>query len=208
MEKHLSSLHILGRYTEYTFDVGGSTLRAASTFLVLSQNRKWLCVLSPLLFMIFMDELLRCSQVLRSVHLQITGMLPLHPHNDLLAQSRHPTLEHFAADSEAAGMKNITSKSNFIVLSQKRLGCSFQLREKTLLPSGKVFCDLAHKRSYSPQQCYSHCTGLWWWIRQSSQFTSQSMFLSSHMVTGKWEVTERIRSLVLSSKNLTSTKVL
>ncbi|KAL1274593.1 hypothetical protein QQF64_027407 [Cirrhinus molitorella] len=86
------------------------------------------CPLSPVLFIIFMDRISRCSQGPEGVWLgdhRISSLLFV---DDvvLLASSgldlRH-ALGRFAAECETAGMRISTSKSEAMVLDRKRVVC-------------------------------------------------------------------------------------
>ena len=86
------------------------------------------CPLSPILFIIFMDRISRCSQAVEGVRfgdLRI-GSLLFADDVVLLASSGRDlllSLERFAAECEAAGMRISTSKSKTMVLSRKRVEC-------------------------------------------------------------------------------------
>ena len=84
------------------------------------------CPLSPILFIIFMDRISRRSQSVEGVRfgdLRI-GSLLFAEDVVLLASSGRDlqlSLERFAAECEAAGMRISTSKSETMVLSRKRV---------------------------------------------------------------------------------------
>ena len=86
------------------------------------------CVLSPLLFMIFMDRISRRSRGSESIRygsLEVSSLLYA---DDVIllassVQDLQRALERFAAECEAAGMRISTSKSEIMVLSRKRVDC-------------------------------------------------------------------------------------
>ena len=86
------------------------------------------CVLSPILFVIFMDRISRCScggEGLQFGGLRIASLL-FADDVVLMAPSgcdlQH-SLDRFAAKCEVAGMKISTSKLEAMVLSWKPMGC-------------------------------------------------------------------------------------
>ena len=101
------------------------------------------CPLSPILFIIFMDRISRCSQGVEGVRfgdLRI-GSLLFADDVVLLASSGHDLqllLDWFAAEWEAAGMKISTSKSETMVLSRKRVECPLRVRNE-ILPQVEEF---------------------------------------------------------------------
>ena len=90
--------------------------------------------LSPVLFIIFMDRISRCSQVLEGVEfcdLQIPSLL-FADDVVLLASSNSDlqlSLGRFAAECEPAGMRISTSKSMAVVLSLERMDRPLQVGE-------------------------------------------------------------------------------
>ncbi|XP_076732247.1 LINE-1 reverse transcriptase homolog [Maylandia zebra] len=87
------------------------------------------CPLSPVLFIIFMDRISRRSQVAEGFHfggLRISSLLASSGEGLQLA------LERFAAECEAAGMRISTSKSEAMVLSQKRVECPLPVGDEFL----------------------------------------------------------------------------
>ena len=87
------------------------------------------CPLSPILFIIFMDRISRRSQGVEGVRLGDLRIGSLLFADDvvLLASSGRDlqlSLERFAAECQAAEMRIRTSKSETMVLSQKRVECS------------------------------------------------------------------------------------
>uniref|UniRef100_A0A3B4EBS9 Reverse transcriptase domain-containing protein n=1 Tax=Pygocentrus nattereri TaxID=42514 RepID=A0A3B4EBS9_PYGNA len=87
------------------------------------------CALSPLLFVIFMDRVSRRSQGLEGIMCGSQSVVSLLFADDvvLLAESHgclQRSLEQFAAECEAVGMRISTSKSESMVLAQKRMACS------------------------------------------------------------------------------------
>uniref|UniRef100_A0A8C6NQZ4 Reverse transcriptase domain-containing protein n=1 Tax=Nothobranchius furzeri TaxID=105023 RepID=A0A8C6NQZ4_NOTFU len=95
------------------------------------------CPLSPILFITFMDRISRCSQGVEDIHfggLRIRSLLFV---DDvvLLASSERDlqlSLERFAAECEAAGMRISSSKSETMVLIRKRVECLLRVRDEVL----------------------------------------------------------------------------
>ncbi|XP_066513109.1 uncharacterized protein [Hoplias malabaricus] len=95
------------------------------------------CLLSPVLFIIFMDRIYRCSQVAEGVRfggLRIPCLVFADDVVFLASSSRdlQLLLDQFAAECEAVGMRISTSKSESMVLSRKRVECSLQVGSETL----------------------------------------------------------------------------
>ncbi|KAL0152538.1 hypothetical protein M9458_052261 [Cirrhinus mrigala] len=95
------------------------------------------CPLSPVLFIIFMDRISRCSQGLEGVWFGDHRISSLLFADDvvLLASSNQDlqrALGWFAAQCEAAGMGISTSKSEVMVLSRKRVACPLQVGRESL----------------------------------------------------------------------------
>ncbi|KAL7857954.1 hypothetical protein AOLI_G00180560 [Acnodon oligacanthus] len=93
------------------------------------------CALSPLLFVIFMVS--RHSRGQEGIMCGGRRVASLLFADDvvLLAESHgclQCSLERFAAECEAVGMRISTSKSESMVLSRKRMACSLQVRGKVL----------------------------------------------------------------------------
>ncbi|KAK3518550.1 hypothetical protein QTP70_001608 [Hemibagrus guttatus] len=87
------------------------------------------CPLSPVLFIVFMDRISRCSQGLEGVRFGDHRISSLLFADDvvLLAPSSldlQHALGHFAAECEAAGMRVSTSKSEAMVLNRKKVACT------------------------------------------------------------------------------------
>ncbi|KAK3537609.1 hypothetical protein QTP70_017005, partial [Hemibagrus guttatus] len=104
------------------------------------------CPLSPVLFVVFMDRISRCSQGLEGVRFGEHMISSLIFADDvvLLAPSSldlQHALGHFAAECEAAGMKVSTSKSEAIVLNRKKVACTLQVGGE-LLPQVEEFKSL------------------------------------------------------------------
>ena len=119
--------------------IAGSKL---DTFLVRVGLRQG-CPLSPILFIIFMDRISRCSQGVEGVRFGDfrIGSLIFADDVVLLASSGRDlqlSLEWFAAKCEAAGMRISTSKSETMVLSQKRVECSLRVGNE-ILPQVEEF---------------------------------------------------------------------
>ena len=95
------------------------------------------CPLSPILFITFMDRISRRSQGVEGVwfgDLRI-GSLLFADDVVLMASSDRDlqlSLDRFAAECEATGMRISTSKSESMVLRVKRVECSLQIREDVL----------------------------------------------------------------------------
>ncbi|KAK3535602.1 hypothetical protein QTP70_017140 [Hemibagrus guttatus] len=95
------------------------------------------CPLSPVLFIVFMDRISRCSQGLEGVRFGDHRISSLIFADDvvLLAPSSLD-LQHalgcFAAECEAAGMRVSTSKSEAMVLDRKKVACTLQVGGEVL----------------------------------------------------------------------------
>ncbi|KAK3571553.1 hypothetical protein QTP86_013185 [Hemibagrus guttatus] len=90
------------------------------------------CPLSPVLFIVFMDRISRHSQGLEGVRFGDHRISSLIFADDivLLAPSSldlQHALGRFAAECEAAGMRVSTSKSEAMVLDQKKVACTLQV---------------------------------------------------------------------------------
>uniref|UniRef100_A0A672GTN4 Reverse transcriptase domain-containing protein n=4 Tax=Salarias fasciatus TaxID=181472 RepID=A0A672GTN4_SALFA len=95
------------------------------------------CPLSPVLFIIFMDRISRCSQGpegFRFGNHRISSLL--FADDVVLLASSNPDLQHalgrFAAECEAAGMRISTSKSEAMVLDRRKVACPLQVGGETL----------------------------------------------------------------------------
>ncbi|KAK3535777.1 hypothetical protein QTP70_021095, partial [Hemibagrus guttatus] len=90
------------------------------------------CPLSPLLFIVFMDRISRCSQGLEGVQFGDHRISSLLFADDILlapsSQDLQCALGCFAAECEAAGMRISTSKSEAMVLDRKKVACTLQAR--------------------------------------------------------------------------------
>ena len=91
------------------------------------------CPLSPILFITFMDRISRCSQGVEGIRFGGLRIASLLFADDvvLLASSGRDlqlSLDRFAAECEAAGMGISASKSEAMVLSQKRVECLLRVR--------------------------------------------------------------------------------
>ena len=101
------------------------------------------CPLSPILFIIFMDRISRRSQGVEGVRfgdLRI-GSLLFADDVVLLASSDldlQLSLERFAAECKAAGMRISTSKSESMVLNRKRVECTLHFGDE-ILPQVEEF---------------------------------------------------------------------
>ncbi|KAK3558055.1 hypothetical protein QTP86_006473 [Hemibagrus guttatus] len=95
------------------------------------------CPLSPVLFIVFMDRISRRSQGLEGVRFGDHRISSLIFADDvvLLASSgldlQH-TLGRFAAECEAAGMRDSTFKSQAMVLDRKKVACTLQVGGEVL----------------------------------------------------------------------------
>uniref|UniRef100_A0A8C6MBU3 Reverse transcriptase domain-containing protein n=1 Tax=Nothobranchius furzeri TaxID=105023 RepID=A0A8C6MBU3_NOTFU len=95
------------------------------------------CPLSPIPFITFMDRISRCNQDVEGIHfggLRIRSVL-FADDAVLLALSERDlqlSLEWFAAESEAAGMRICSSKSETMVLIRKRVECLLRVRDEVL----------------------------------------------------------------------------
>ncbi|KAK3533963.1 hypothetical protein QTP70_034997 [Hemibagrus guttatus] len=95
------------------------------------------CPLSPVLFIVFMDRISRCSQGLEGDRFGDHRISSLIFADDvvLLAPSSldlQHALGHFAAECEAAGMRVSTSKSEAMVLDRKKVACTLQVGGEVL----------------------------------------------------------------------------
>ncbi|KAK0134946.1 LINE-1 reverse transcriptase [Merluccius polli] len=101
------------------------------------------CPLSPILFIIFMDRISRHSQGVEGVRfgdLRI-GSLLFADDVVLMASSDRDlqlSLDRFAAECEAAGMRISTSKSESLVLNRKRVECTLRVGDE-ILPQVEEF---------------------------------------------------------------------
>ncbi|KAK3542066.1 hypothetical protein QTP86_011367 [Hemibagrus guttatus] len=101
------------------------------------------CPLSPVLFIVFMDRISRRSQGLEGVRFGDHRISSLIFADDVvLLASSGLDLQHalgrFAAECEAAGMRVSTSKSEAMVLDQKKVACTLQV-EGEVLPQVEEF---------------------------------------------------------------------
>ncbi|KAK3525845.1 hypothetical protein QTP70_010916 [Hemibagrus guttatus] len=92
------------------------------------------CPLSPVLFIVFMDRISRCSQRLEGIQFGDHRISSLIFADDvvLLAPSSldlQHALGRFAAECEAAGMRVSTSISEAMVLERKKVACTLQFGE-------------------------------------------------------------------------------
>uniref|UniRef100_A0A8C6LRX0 Reverse transcriptase domain-containing protein n=1 Tax=Nothobranchius furzeri TaxID=105023 RepID=A0A8C6LRX0_NOTFU len=95
------------------------------------------CPLSPILFITFMDRISRRSQGVEGIRFGGLRIRSLLFADDvvLLASSERDlqlSLERFAAECEAAGMRISSSKSETMVLIQKRVECLLRVRDEVL----------------------------------------------------------------------------
>ncbi|KAK3558768.1 hypothetical protein QTP86_028769 [Hemibagrus guttatus] len=95
------------------------------------------CPLSPVLFIVFMDRISRCSQGLEGVRFGDHRISSLIFADDVvLLASSGLDLQHalgrFAAECEAAGMRVSTLKSEAMVLDRKKVVCTLQVGGEVL----------------------------------------------------------------------------
>ncbi|KAK3548334.1 hypothetical protein QTP70_010189 [Hemibagrus guttatus] len=95
------------------------------------------CPLSPVLFIVFMDRISRCSQGLEGVRFGDHRISSLIFADDVvLLASSGLDLQHalgrFAAECEAAGMRVSTSKSEAMVLDRKKVACTLHVGGEVL----------------------------------------------------------------------------
>uniref|UniRef100_A0A8C6PHS8 Reverse transcriptase domain-containing protein n=1 Tax=Nothobranchius furzeri TaxID=105023 RepID=A0A8C6PHS8_NOTFU len=95
------------------------------------------CPLSPILFITFMDRISRRSQGVEGIRFGGLRIRSLLFADDvvLLASSKRDlqlSLERFAAECEAAGMRISSSKSETMVLIWKRVECLFRVGDEVL----------------------------------------------------------------------------
>ena len=91
------------------------------------------CVLSPLLFIIFMDRIVKRSRGSECVKIGNVEVARLLFADDLvmLASSQNDlqcALERFAAECDAAGMKVSTSKTEVMTLSRQPVDCTLYVK--------------------------------------------------------------------------------
>ncbi|TWW67452.1 R2DM Retrovirus-related Pol polyprotein from type II retrotransposable element [Takifugu flavidus] len=101
------------------------------------------CPLSPILFIIFMDRISRCSHGVEGIWFGDLRIASLLFADDvvLLASSARDlqlSLDRFAAACEAAGMRISTSKSEAMVLDRKKVECLLRVKEE-ILPQVEEF---------------------------------------------------------------------
>nr|XP_049577496.1 glycine receptor subunit alpha-3 isoform X1 [Syngnathus scovelli] len=101
------------------------------------------CPLSPILFIIFMDRISRRSRGVEGVRFGDLSIAFLLFADDvvLLASSGRDlqlSLERFAAECEAVGMRVSTSKSKSMVLDRKRVECPLRIGDE-ILPQVEEF---------------------------------------------------------------------
>uniref|UniRef100_A0A674PNH7 Reverse transcriptase domain-containing protein n=1 Tax=Takifugu rubripes TaxID=31033 RepID=A0A674PNH7_TAKRU len=101
------------------------------------------CPLSPILFIIFMDRISRCSHGVEGIRFGDLRIASLLFADDvvLLASSARDlqlSLDRFAATCEAAGMRISTSKSEAMVLDRKKVECLLRVKEE-ILPQVEEF---------------------------------------------------------------------
>ncbi|TWW59276.1 R2DM Retrovirus-related Pol polyprotein from type II retrotransposable element [Takifugu flavidus] len=101
------------------------------------------CPLSPILFIIFMDRISRCSHGVEGIRFGDLRIASLLFADDvvLLASSAcdlQLSLDRFAAACEAAGMRISTSKSEAMVLDRKKVECLLRVKEE-ILPQVEEF---------------------------------------------------------------------
>ncbi|TWW54923.1 hypothetical protein D4764_0190400 [Takifugu flavidus] len=101
------------------------------------------CPLSPILFIIFMDRISRCSHGVEGIRFGDLRIACLLFADDvvLLASSAcdlQLSLDRFAAACEAAGMRISTSKSEAMVLDRKKVECLLRVKEE-ILPQVEEF---------------------------------------------------------------------
>ncbi|KAK3517264.1 hypothetical protein QTP70_001756 [Hemibagrus guttatus] len=90
------------------------------------------CSLSPVLFIVFMDRISRCSQGLEGVRFGDYRISLLISADDVallapLSLDLQHALGCFAAECEVAGMSVSTSKSEAMALDQKKVACTLQV---------------------------------------------------------------------------------
>uniref|UniRef100_A0A3P8SLN3 Reverse transcriptase domain-containing protein n=1 Tax=Amphiprion percula TaxID=161767 RepID=A0A3P8SLN3_AMPPE len=95
------------------------------------------CPLSPILFIIFMDRISRHSQGVEGVRFGDLRIPSLLFADDVVllassCQDLQLSLDRFAAECEAVGMRISTSKSESMVLSRKRVECTLRVRDEVL----------------------------------------------------------------------------
>ena len=153
------------------------------------------CALSPILFVIFMDRISRCShggEVLQFGGLRIASLLFA---DDVVlmapsASDLQHSLDRFAAECEAPGMRISTSKLEAMVLSRKLIDCLLWVGNE-FLPQVKEFKYLGilfssegtreremGRRIGARERFCIRFAAPWWWReswarRQSSQSTGQ-----------------------------------
>ena len=140
MTVYLTDYGVWGRWP---FDLCIVGARAWFTLPAVSQTRSRSGLVlarasSPVLLIIFMDRISRCSQVAEGVKfggLRIPSLL-FTDDEVLLASSNidlQPVLRWFALTCEAVGMRISSPKSEQMVLSRKKVDCQLGVREELLL---------------------------------------------------------------------------
>uniref|UniRef100_A0AAQ4PNU2 Reverse transcriptase domain-containing protein n=1 Tax=Gasterosteus aculeatus aculeatus TaxID=481459 RepID=A0AAQ4PNU2_GASAC len=135
----LGAIRSLYAQSESCVRVLGSKSKAFPVGVGLRQG----CALSPILFVVFMDRISRCSrgeEGLQFGGLRISSLL-FADDVVLMASSvcdLQLSLERFAVECEAVGMRISTSKSEAMVLSRKPMDCLLQVGNVSL-PQVKKF---------------------------------------------------------------------
>ena len=112
-------------------------LRSKSDLFLMGVGLRQGCALSPILFVIYMDRISRRRSGVEGLQvsdLKIASLL-FADHVVLMAPSAldlQGSLDRFAAECEAAGMRISTSKSEAMVLRRKPVDCLLQVGNETL----------------------------------------------------------------------------
>uniref|UniRef100_A0A8C6NNI1 Reverse transcriptase domain-containing protein n=1 Tax=Nothobranchius furzeri TaxID=105023 RepID=A0A8C6NNI1_NOTFU len=173
------------------------------------------CPLSPILFITFMDRISRRSQGVEGIRfggLRIRSLLFADDVVVLASSERDLllSLERFAAECEAAGMRISSSKSKTMVLIRKKVECLLRVRDEVLpqveefkylgvlfTSEGKLECEINRQ--------IGAASALMWVVyrsvvvkRELSQMAKLSIYCSIYVPTLNyghelWVVTERTR---------------
>ncbi|TWW57747.1 R2DM Retrovirus-related Pol polyprotein from type II retrotransposable element [Takifugu flavidus] len=125
------------------FDLVGRIAGSKSNSFPVRVGLRQGCPLSPILFIIFMDRISRCSHGVEGIRFGDLRIASLLFADDvvLLASSARDlqlSLDRFAAACEAAGMRISTSKSEAMVLNRKKVECLLRVKEE-ILPQVEEF---------------------------------------------------------------------
>uniref|UniRef100_A0A8C6KZ86 Reverse transcriptase domain-containing protein n=1 Tax=Nothobranchius furzeri TaxID=105023 RepID=A0A8C6KZ86_NOTFU len=181
------------------------------------------CPLSPILFITFMDRISRRSQGVEGIRFGGLRIRFLLFADDvvLLALSERDlqlSLEWFAAECEAAGMRITSSKSETMVLIRKRVECLLWVRDEVLPQVEEfkylwvLFTSEGKLDQYEINRRIGAASAVMWALYQSvvvnrelSQKAKLSIYRSIYVPTltyghELWVVTERTRSRIQAAE--------